>query len=316
VSVGYGAMRIALATCTDLPDWEVDDRPLHEALVARGVDLFHPTWDDADFDWSQMDACLIRTTWDYYLRLDEFVAWAKAAEKQTRLFNPSALVAWNTNKLYMRELAELGVPIIDTEWLDKGAKVDLGQCMKQRGWRRGLLKPVVGASAYGTCRFDDHGDSLVAAQQFLNRMLVDHAMQLQPYLEQVESHGEESMLFIDGAYAHSVRKIPVPGDYRVQDDHGATDEAFTHTAEEIELARSVMTLVEQNPVLVGNHSPSNSGQGHTPLLYGRIDWLRDEHGALRLCELEVVEPSLFLRHGPNTAVMLADALLKRIVNRD
>lgn len=302
MSVGYGAMRIALATCTDLPDWEVDDRPLHEALVARGVDLFHPAWNDADFDWSQMDACLIRTTWDYYLKQDEFVTWAQAVEKQTRLFNPSALVAWNTNKLYLRELAEQGVPVIDTEWLDLGSSVDLGKRLKARGWQRGFLKPMVGATAYGTCRFEDHGESLVSAQQFLDQMLVDHGMQLQPYLDQVETHGEESMLFVDGEYAHSVRKIPVPGDYRVQDDHGATDEAYTHSAEEIELARSVLEFA--------------GGQGHNPLLYGRTDWLRDQDGALRLCELEVVEPSLFLRHGPNTATLLADALLKRIVDCD
>lgn len=298
-------MRIALATCSDLPDWEVDDRHLHEALSARGADLFHPAWDAPDFDWGEMDACLIRTTWDYYHRQEEFVAWARSVEQQTRLFNPSALVAWNTNKLYMRELAELGVPIIDTEWLDQGSTIDLAKRMQARGWRRGFLKPVVGATAYGTCRFDNHGDSLAEAQQFLDQMLVGHSMQLQPYLAQVETHGEESMIFIDGECAHSVRKIPQPGDYRVQDDHGASDEPYSHSVEEIELGRSTLRLVEQNHDLMG-------AQQGKPLLYGRTDWLRDEHGALRLCELEVVEPSLFLRHGPDTAAQLADALLKRI----
>jgi glutathione synthase/RimK-type ligase-like ATP-grasp enzyme len=271
----------------------------------RGAEVFHPAWDDSDFDWAQMDACLIRTAWDYHLRQGEFVAWAQAVERKTRLFNPSVVVDWNTNKLYLRELAEQGVPVIDTEWLNQGSRVDLGQLLKRSGWPRGFLKPVVGSTAYGTCRFESHGDSLVAAQQFLDKMLIDHSMQLQPYLEKVETQGEESMLFVDGEYAHSVRKIPVPGDYRVQDDHGASDEAIEHTAEEIDLGRSVLRLVEQ-------HSMWGENQRSKPLLYGRVDWLRDDQGALRLCELEVVEPSLFLRHSPNTADLLAVALIKRI----
>ncbi|MCP4092443.1 MAG: hypothetical protein GY747_03250 [Planctomycetes bacterium] len=298
-------MHIALATCSNLPDWEVDDRPLYQSLNAHGAELFHPAWDDDGFDWSLIDACLIRTTWDYHLRHEEFVAWARAVEKKTLLFNPSAVVAWNTNKLYLRELAALGVPVIETEWLEQGSRVDLAQRLQQRGWRRGFLKPVIGATAFGTCRFDDHGDSLLEAQQFVDEMLVDHSMQLQPYLEQVETRGEESMLFVDGRYAHSVRKVPLPGDYRVQDDHGASDEPFQHSAEEIELAHSVMRLVEKKAAWA--EVPQVD-----PLLYGRTDWLRDEHGALQLCELELVEPSLFLRHGPNTADLLAEALVKRI----
>ena len=39
--------------------------------------------------------------------------------------------------------------------------------------------------------------------------------------------------------------------------------------------------------------------------------LRDETGRYVLNELEVVEPSLFFRHGPNAADMLAAALLAR-----
>jgi hypothetical protein len=298
-------MRIALATCADLPDWEVDDRPLHEALRARGAEVQHPHWTDRTFDWASVDCCLIRTTWDYHFNRDEFVAWARDVEAKTLLFNPSAVVEWNTDKRYLQELAQQGVPVIATEWLEHGSKVDLGHLLRHNGWRRGFLKPVIGATAFGTCRFEDHGDSLATAQRFVDEMLVDHAMQLQPYLERVETEGEESMIFVNGRHAHSVRKVPVPGDYRVQDDHGASDEPFTHNADDIELASSVLRLVQAHP------SWANQQQVQ-PLLYGRTDWLRDEEGGLRLCELELVEPSLFLRHGPATADLLAEALIARI----
>ena len=88
-------MRIGLATCRDLPDWEVDDRPLHDALTARGVDLHHPVWDDPTVDWDAFDAVLIRTTWDYMERQEEFAAWA---ERVPRLLNPAHIVRWNTHK--------------------------------------------------------------------------------------------------------------------------------------------------------------------------------------------------------------------------
>jgi|FLOH01.1.fsa_nt_gi hypothetical protein len=298
-------MRIALATCSELPSCEVDDVPLHHALVKLGVEVLQPCWDDPAFDWAGVDACLIRTTWDYHLHRDEFVAWAQRVERLTALFNPAALVLWNTNKLYLRDLAECGVAVIDTLWLDRGASVDLGALLDARGWQRGFFKPVVGATAYRTCRFENHGDSLTAAQVLLDSFLVTEAMQFQPYLNSVETHGEESMFFIDGAYSHSVRKIPALGDYRVQDDFGASDQVHLHTSAEIEQAAVVLRLVEQNPAWVGE---AHRGS----LLYARVDWLRDAAGALRLCEFEAVEPCLFFRHAPQAAQRLAQALLRRV----
>lgn len=300
-----GRMRIALATCSDLPAWEVDDQPLHLALAELGVEALQPRWDDKSFDWTSVSACLIRTTWDYHLRLEEFLTWIDRVQQQTQLFNPAALVRWNTNKLYLRDLADCGVPVIDTVWLERGASVDLGAVLRERGWQQGFLKPLVGATAHGTCRFEDHGDSLATAQQFLNEFLTREPMQLQPYLKQVETRGEESMLFIDGKYSHSVRKIPVPGDYRVQDDFGATDVRHTHTKAEIDLAKSVLQRIERNPAWVG---PEHRGS----LLYARADWLRDASGALRMCEFEAVEPCLFFRHGKEAASQLAEALVQRV----
>jgi hypothetical protein len=195
--------------------------------------------------------------------------------------------------------------VIDTVWLERGAPVDLGAVLRERGWKQGFLKPLVGATAHGTCRFEDHGASLETAQRFADDFLSREAMQLQPYLNRVETHGEESMLFVDGAYTHSVRKIPVPGDYRVQDDFGATDVVHSHTSEEIELARSVLQRIEGNPAWVG---PEHRGS----LLYARADWLRDADGALRMCEFEAVEPCLFFRHGKEAATLLAEALLRRL----
>jgi len=287
------AGRVALPTCATLPEWEIDDKPLHEALRARGVTVERPVWNDDAVDWSTYDACLIRTTWDYQEHLDAFLAWARTTAECTRLFNPRDIVEWNTHKSYLRDVERRGFPIAPTVWLDRGQPVDLAGVLADRGWERGFLKPAVGATARETMRFSTTATELASAQDHLDRLLPAEDMLLQPYLARVETEGERSAIFIDGEMTHCVRKIPVPGDYRVQDDFGARDEPVELTATELDVARDLMSSI---------------GNG---LLYGRVDLLTDDHGAPCVAELELVEPSLFFRHAPHAANRLADALIGR-----
>ena len=292
-------MRIALASCSNLPGWEVDDAPFHASLEARGVVLSHPIWDDPDVDWERFDACLIRTTWDYMERREAYVAWAESVAQRIPFFNPPEIIRWNTEKTYLKELQDRGVPIAPTLFLEAGSKVDLSELMGAQGWKRGFLKPTVGATARETLRFGLH--ELDGAQRHLNRMLVEEGMMLQPYLSAVEEVGELSALYMGGRFSHAVRKVPQPGDYRVQDDFGAKDFPVELNAHQRELSdRAVQAASEFSP----------SGE----LLYARVDWLTDDSGQLVLTELELVEPSLFFRHSTAAADQLAEALLQRISN--
>lgn len=285
--------KLALATCSKLPDWERDDRPLHDALAARGASVAQPTWDDPSVDWAAFDACLIRTTWDYTDRRGEFVAWAERVAGLTRLFNPPEVVRWNTHKSYLRDVEERGVPVVPTIWLERGSRADIAGLVRERGWERAFLKPQIGATARETLRFESA--NLVAAQMHAERLLASENLMLQPYLAEVETQGELSFVFFDGAFSHAVRKLPVPGDYRVQDCFGGKDEVYTPAAGELELARAALAVA--------------TGEA---LLYARADFLRDSGGNLALIELELVEPSLFLRHAPAAGDALAAALLARL----
>lgn len=300
-------MRIALATCTKLPDWEVDDRPLHEALRARGVEIATPAWTDRSFDWSRCDACLIRTTWDYVPQREAFLGWSRMVDAYSRLFNPHAIVEWNTHKGYLRDLELRGIPVIPTIWLKAGRdQAEWREGLEVAGWKRGFFKPVVGAAAHDTIRFDVTSDGLRAAERHLASLAPGRPMMLQPYLSRVETEGEYSVILIDGEPTHAVRKYPIPGDYRVQDDHGGKDEPATLDADTMALAKRIVQVA-------GDWNRDASGaRDEKPLLYARVDLLRDDAGELRLTELEVVEPSLFFRHGPNAAGQLADALLARL----
>ncbi len=291
-------MRIALATCATVPDWEVDDRPLVRALLERGADVVQPAWGDPDVDWSSHDACLIRTTWDYQEHCTEYLAWAERAGAAAPLFNPAAVVRWNTHKQYLRELEALGVRIAPTEWLERGQDVDVAAVLAARGWERAFVKPCVGATARETLRFAADADGIAQAQAHLERLLLEEDLLLQPYLASVETEGELSVLFVDGEPTHGVQKLPVAGDYRVQDDFGALDRPYEFEPGELDLARSIVAPVEDR-------------FGGT-LLYARVDFLRADDGGLLLNELELVEPSLFLRHGPGAAARLAESLLARL----
>lgn len=285
-------MRVACVSRVDLPTWEVDDRPLHAALAARGARVDQPAWSDPLVDWAAYDLVLLRTPWDYQERVDDFLAWLRRVAGLTRVEHGPDVVAWNVHKTYLRELAARGVPIAPTVWIDDAAAVDLGALLDAAGWARAFLKPVVGANAYHTLRF---GRSEVEAARAHLRA-VGRPMMLQPYLPAVETEGELSAVVIDGRITHGVRKVPVPGDYRVQDDHGAHDEPWEPDAEMVALARAAL---EAAAVCLGRP---------TPFLYARVDALRHE-GRLVLNELELVEPSLFFRHGAEAAQALAGAVV-------
>ena len=288
-------MKIAIASCRELPEWEVDDRPLVEALEGLGVEVSVVAW-DSPVEWERFDGVLLRTTWDYADRIGEFLEWIDDVASRTTLLNPAGVVRWNLDKRYLRDLEEAGVPIAPTVWLEAGSKVELATLLDERGWNRGFLKPVVGASARATRRF--RRDEVGGAQQWLDPIVAVEGMMLQPYLESVEGEGEVSAICVEGVARHWVRKVPVPGDYRVQDDYGASDEPWGPDEAARRLAEATLEAAKR--------------WHKAPLVQARVDLLRDQRGRWVLNELELVEPSLFFRHGVETAVKLAEAVVGKL----
>ncbi|MDX1999444.1 MAG: hypothetical protein SF066_17125 [Thermoanaerobaculia bacterium] len=292
-------MKVALASCRHLPDWEHDDRPLVAALEARGAAVETVPW-DAEVDWSGFAGVLLRTTWDYMDRAEPFRAWVEHVGRVTRLENPPAVVRWNLDKRYLLELARHGVPTLPTAWLAPGADSDLGGWLAGHKAEIGFLKPVVGASAVGSLRFATSAEGLAAARRHLAETPSPAGWLLQPYLESVETLGEISAIFVGGELTHAVRKVPPPGDYRVQEDYGATDHALELGPHRTALARRTLAAAE-------------AALGHRhPLLYGRTDYLEAADGTLYLTELELIEPALFFRHAPQAADRLAAEFLARL----
>lgn len=280
-------MNIVIATCNPLPSFEKDDDPFHACLDEHGVVYEVIPWDEIT-EPERFDACLIRTTWDYVDRWKEFQTWITQISTKIPLWNSKEIIRWNIDKRYLQYLHERGVPIAPTVWLD--STIDLKNVMKEKSWERGFIKPVIGACASDTFRFTQK--TIESAQRFLDVATSHQRMMLQPYLKRVETQGEYSAIYFGGRFSHAVRKVPVKGDYRVQDDYGAFDEGIVPPQELLILAQKSLECIPY------------------PWLYARVDALVMDDGTWVLNELEMIEPSLFFRHAPHAPKMLYEALVE------
>ncbi|MCW9029028.1 MAG: hypothetical protein OQJ80_08845 [Kangiella sp.] len=283
-------MKIAIATRHNLPDWEQDDQPFFQALTGAGIQHDVVPW-DSNTAWGDYDLCLIRTTWDYQERFSEFTDWIKSVSQQTRLCNPESVIHWNSHKSYLRELEQNGIQIAPSVWLEHGQAYNIKTIMAEKGWKSGFIKPLIGANARECCRFDNSQQGLATAQAHIDRLISDEDLVVQPYLSTVETFGETSGIFFNNQFSHGTRKVPVQGDFRVQDDYGAKDYPYQLSDDEVDLANKAMGYV------CDHYLPS--GQNH--LLYARVDFLHDADGTPYLNEMELIEPSLFFRHGGKKA---------------
>jgi hypothetical protein len=147
---------VVLVTCAEFPALPADDHLLVEELHRWGLRAEPVVWDDPDFDWSQAKVCVLRSTWDYTTRRAEFLLWAERVAAVTALWNPLEVIRWNTHKSYLRHLAEAGVAVAPTVWLEAGSRVDLPGLMAEHGWTDAVVKPVVALSARETIRVTAH----------------------------------------------------------------------------------------------------------------------------------------------------------------
>jgi glutathione synthase/RimK-type ligase-like ATP-grasp enzyme len=121
--------RVALATSSLHPKLDTDGALLLPAFAAVGIDAQPAIWDDASVDWSAYDLCVVRSTWDYHNRLEEFLAWTETVSTKTQLWNSPDTIRWNAKKTYLQELADSGISIVPTLWLPKGSHVDVESAM-------------------------------------------------------------------------------------------------------------------------------------------------------------------------------------------
>jgi glutathione synthase/RimK-type ligase-like ATP-grasp enzyme len=293
--------RVALVSARAAHDLDEDLAPLLAALAAAGADAVVADWDGPGVDWGAFDVALLRSTWDYTDRLAEFLDWADRTSRVTALINPPAVVRWNTDKHYLRDLARAGVPTVPTRFVEpgEGAARALADFLAQERAEEWVVKPAVGAGSRDAARYA-RGDEAAAAAHLERLLRAGRSVLLQPYLSQVDRHGETALIYLGGRFSHAIRKGPL-----LRRGDAPTDALFaaehitprSPAAEELEVAqRALAALPFETP------------------LYARVDQIRSADGKPLLLELELTEPSLFFAHAPGAAARLASRLCARLTS--
>jgi glutathione synthase/RimK-type ligase-like ATP-grasp enzyme len=285
-------LRVALATYESAPELAPDDRPLVPALARVGVRAEPAVWSDASLPWESFDAVVIRSCWDYHLRVAEFFSWLDRLESaDIRVWNPPTIVRWNADKRYLLDLTRRGVPTIPTMIALRGRPGDVEAIVHAEGWRRVVVKPAISASGFETHSLTSPFDA--AARATIERVAGLSHVLVQPFVEEIPRDGELSFTFIDGRFSHATLKRARTGEFRVQTEHGGSVENTTVDATLVEQASRVLGAVDDVP------------------LYARVDGVV-RGGDLLLMELELIEPNVFLGARDGAVDDLAAAIRSRL----
>ena len=269
---------LALVTCADALGLDTD-----LPLLTAHLDADVVVWDDPRVEWGDYDAVIVRSAWDYPRRRDEFIGWATAVDAVTDLWNPLDLIAWNTDKRYLGEIAAMGLPVVPSWFVVEGeslpSDLDLTADL--------VVKPTVGGGSRGVMRTSDPD----AARAHITALHDDGLVALvQPYRASIDDDGETGLVYVGGDFSHSFEKsaiLAAPVEWEGTLYVKESIRARVASAAQRALADTVVASLP-------------------PTAYARIDLVPGEHGA-EILEVELTEPSLFLHTDPDAPARAAAA---------
>ena len=288
-------MKIGIATCEKLPDLYESDKALIPLFAERNIEAVPVIWNDPSVNWLQFDFVVIRTTWDYFQHQAAFTAWLNYLETNgIKLFNPVSVVRKNSHKFYLKELQEKGIEIIPTVFIDKTNRLDLS-IVQTNNWEQAVLKPAVSAGSYMTRLFK--AEEFKAVETEFKSIAENTDLLLQPFMPEINTFGELSLIFFNRKFSHSVLKVPQKGDFRVQWQYGGKYQAFSPDSSIIETAENIISHVKEEE-----------------LLYARIDGVIKNDRFL-LMEMELIEPDLYFDHHASAKKTFVDSVAELAFNK-
>ena len=278
---------VAFLVMNDMGDFVTDFELSIAPLRVLGWRVETVPWRSAP-DWNRFDAVYICTPWDYPQYAIEFRRVLESIDASDAvLCNALSIVRWNLDKTYLRDVEARGDRIVPSTWYSHFAREDVEGFFQDHEADTVVLKPNVGGNAVDTFVLRDPVPEETLSE--LETLFRNRRFLVQPYIESITSEGEYSLFFMNGRYSHAIGKIPAPGDFRVQEEHGAEISRIDPPAGLHEIAERVFSHIEPRPA------------------YGRGDWVRGPDGEFLLMELELVEPSLYLRTDPGAPARFARA---------
>ncbi len=306
--------KIAFISCSDLSRYFVshknpllthDDQIACDFLQERGYSIDALPWGE-NVDKviaTQYDALIVRSPWDYMdsqQTRQGFFAWLSSLkERGAKIANAFEVLRWNLDKHYLQDFDKVNVPIVQTHFIESH---ESSQCVQdlQKEWQNIVIKPCISAAAKDTFKLcstqdvEDFMNGRGAYTQSFDALRKDRAFMIQPFIHEIETEGEWSLVFLNEVYSHSVLKLPKKGNWLVQDELGGSVQC-------LEAPRKVRELAEESFARIAKFLQKEICK--TPLLYARVDIVP----GLKVGEIELVEPELFFldrsRGGPNLGAL-------------
>ena len=274
-----------------------EDLPLLGAALERAGTQFHfVDWHDASVDWSQYSSIVLRSPWDYHLRRDEFLTWLRAVAKVTNVHNSYEVVEWNSDKRYLAELSAAGIAVVPTVFVS--GNDDLATRIADVAGKDVVVKPSISAGSHDTMRYRDATRDAATISEHVSRIATNGATAMvQEYQSHIDVSGETGMVYFYGVFSHAFRKGAI-----LQHDPDMSNGLYASedigprepSPDELALGERVLKFVKQR-------------FGTMPT-YARVDVIPDHTGEPQLMELELVEPSFFLRVSEGAADTAALAI--------
>ena len=280
--------RVAFLTLHDPTGFIIDDELAVLPLARRGIHVETISWDRAGVDWRQYALVVIRSTWDYQHNAEAFLRMLETIERSgVRLENGSEIVRWNMRKTYLRDLAARNIEIVPTFWREGLRREELVPLFEELRSTEAVIKPVMSSNAQGAWRLDAQRAHELAPE--IEAYFAGRPLMMQPFERGIVEEGEFSMIYLNGTHSHSILKMPKRDDFRVQEEHG-----------------SKIISITPEPALLAAGDAAIAAVGQK-LLYARTDFVRSGD-TFRVMELELVEPSLYLRIDAGAPERFADAI--------
>ena len=270
------SLRCAYLVMQDAGDFVTDYELAIGPMRELGWDVVEVPWRDPSIAWEDFDAVYICTPWDYPDEPQMFIDVLAAIDASSALLvNALPLVHWTLEKTYLRDLEARGADIVPSAWFDTFDAEDVSACFATFHADRIVVKPLIGANAADTYVLESHSGEAILDE--LETVFHDRAFFVQPFIASIQTEGEYSLFYFNGDYSHAIQKTPKSGDFRVQEEHGADIQPLIPPRRLIDTATDLVRLVEPRP------------------MYVRADFVRGDDDRFLLMELELIEPSLYLR---------------------
>ena len=271
-------MKLALVTYDDEGKYpgegSREDARLQEYLGQKGLDIKYEIWTNPEVNWLQYEAVILKSPWDYFDKADIFQNWLEVLDQlKVKVLNPTDIVRWNMRKEYLLDVEKAGFPIVPTRIIRQNESFQATPFFEIWETENLIVKPVISGGAKNTFSISQRNGGIYEEQ--INSLLQKEAFLAQPFMPEIQTTGEWSLLFFNGSFSHCVLKKPRNGDFRVQHYFGG---AIIPTIPPAAVLDYAQQLVQQ-------FAPG--------CLYARVDGV-ESNGEFRLMELELIEPLLYL----------------------